>query len=331
MRKFKHDVTKNTNLELIEAGFFQNVQNATVDGKDGCNLTSTVTYIAIEGYLRDHLLMLNYASTSPEQDPSLEQELEALQALVDSFRPLTVFNRDERRKQIDHAGDQQFEEYMEQFGETLFYAEFSVLLRRLRGQDIDDPETRLSIMRLLKNFELLAHHVSLDNDPFNELWRSLRQAEQGDATGLKTQFTYALNINTVDLLVTEAFGKGNLDVIDECVGTNYIDRSGTPETPPGPQSLKDRVTFWRTVLGDLSLDCEDRVTEGDKVAFRWIMSGLHQGEIMGIAPSGNGVTFTGATIYRFTDGKVVEEWTVGDELGLLRQTNYPVPPLQSET
>jgi predicted ester cyclase len=306
LRKFKHDVTKNTNLELIEAGFFQNVQNATVDGKDGCNLTSTVTYIAIEGYLRDHLLMLNYASTSPEQDPSLEQELEALQALVDSFRPLTVFNRDERRKQIDHAGDQQFEEYMEQFGETLFYAEFSVLLRRLRGQDIDDPETRLSIMRLLKNFELLAHHVSLDNDPFNELWRSLRQAEQGDATGLKTQVTYALNINTVD-------------------------RSGTPETPPGPQSLKDRVTFWRTVLGDLSLDCEDRVTEGDKVAFRWIMSGLHQGEIMGIAPSGNGVTFTGATIYRFTDGKVVEEWTVGDELGLLRQTNYPVPPLQSET
>jgi hypothetical protein len=87
----------------------------------------------------------------------------------------------------------------------------------------------------------------LDNDTFNELWRSLRQAEQGDATELKTQLINMMNKNTVHLLVTEAFGKGNLDVIDECVDTNYVDHSEDSETPPGPQGYKDVVVFWRTV------------------------------------------------------------------------------------
>jgi predicted ester cyclase len=59
--------------------------------------------------------------------------------------------------------------------------------------------------------------------------------------------------------------------------------------------------------------------EGDKVVVRWSASGTHQGEYFGIAPTNRHVTPNGMAIYRFADGKIVEEWMNTDMLGLLRQ------------
>ena len=44
---------------------------------------------------------------------------------------------------------------------------------------------------------------------------------------------------------------------------------------------------------------------------------------MGVAPSGNQVTFGVQNIYRFRDGKVVERWTNPDLFGLMVQTSGP--------
>ena len=60
---------------------------------------------------------------------------------------------------------------------------------------------------------------------------------------------------------------------------------------------------------------EPPVGEGDMVAVRHIWRGTHEG----IPPTGRQVTSTGADIYRIVDGKIVEEWSEFDELGLLRQ------------
>jgi len=45
----------------------------------------------------------------------------------------------------------------------------------------------------------------------------------------------------------------------------------------------------------------------------------HQGELMGIAPTGNRVTFTGIAIARIEDGKVAEIWENYDALGMMQQ------------
>ena len=52
---------------------------------------------------------------------------------------------------------------------------------------------------------------------------------------------------------------------------------------------------------------------------RWRGSGTHQGDLMGIAPTGNRVSFVGITINRFEGGKVTEEWQVFDALGMMQQ------------
>jgi predicted ester cyclase len=55
------------------------------------------------------------------------------------------------------------------------------------------------------------------------------------------------------------------------------------------------------------------------VVTRWTGSGTHQGELMGVAPTGNQVTITGIRINRISGGKIEESWTNYDALGMMQQ------------
>ena len=55
------------------------------------------------------------------------------------------------------------------------------------------------------------------------------------------------------------------------------------------------------------------------VATRWTARGTHDGELFGVAPTGNSVSTTGITIVRIADGKIVEDHTQWDALGLMTQ------------
>ena len=77
---------------------------------------------------------------------------------------------------------------------------------------------------------------------------------------------------------------------------------------------------------DLERTIEDIVAEGDKVVARWTAAGTHTGEFQGIPPSGNYATSSGITIFRIADGRIVEEWSESDLLGLLQQIGaIPAP------
>jgi predicted ester cyclase len=64
---------------------------------------------------------------------------------------------------------------------------------------------------------------------------------------------------------------------------------------------------------------EDLIAEGDKVVVRGTLRGTHQGDFMGIPPTGKVVTFTAIAICRFAGGKEVEHWSNADVLGLMQQ------------
>ena len=52
---------------------------------------------------------------------------------------------------------------------------------------------------------------------------------------------------------------------------------------------------------------------------------------MGVAPTGKQVTVTGITISRIADGKIAEEWTNWDTLGMLTQLGAIPAPAQAAT
>lgn len=61
------------------------------------------------------------------------------------------------------------------------------------------------------------------------------------------------------------------------------------------------------------------IAEGDWVAIRYTGHGTHQGELMGIPPTGKEVTASAVMTLRIVDSRIVEDWLDGDKLGILQQ------------
>ncbi len=81
-----------------------------------------------------------------------------------------------------------------------------------------------------------------------------------------------------------------------------------------------------TGFPDLNVAIEDEVSEGERVVVRWTARGTHQGEFMGMPPSGNEFVIGGLTLLRIAEGKIAEHWVGGDFLGLMQQVGaLPVP------
>jgi predicted ester cyclase len=96
------------------------------------------------------------------------------------------------------------------------------------------------------------------------------------------------------------------------------------------EPAKQEAANFRRGFPDVISTIEDLIAEGDKVVARWRSRATHQGDYMGIAPTGNEVEFTGISFYRVEGGKIAESWNIEDQLGLMRQIGAFPEPEQSE-
>ena len=115
------------------------------------------------------------------------------------------------------------------------------------------------------------------------------------------------------------------ELAEEIVAADYV--SHGPQAPPalGPDEVRERVRLYQeSIEGHWAV--EEIFSTGDRVVARWTGSGTHRGELMGIEPTGRPISVDAISIFRVTDGKIAEEWTVWDALGLLQQVGaMPVP------
>ena len=123
-------------------------------------------------------------------------------------------------------------------------------------------------------------------------------------------------------------GQGNLEVADEIISPNFVGHDPvSSEDSRGPEGVKEFAMMYRNAFPDVQLSVEDQVAEGDMVVTRWIARGTHQGELMGIAPTGNRVTVAGTSVERIVDGKIEETWDNYDALGMMQQIGA-IPSLE---
>ena len=114
--------------------------------------------------------------------------------------------------------------------------------------------------------------------------------------------------------------KGNLEVVDEIIDRNYVGHDPSlPEPLRGPDGLKEFVSTYHAGYSDARITVDEQIAEGDKVATRWTGRGKHDGDLMGIPPTGKQVTVSGLTLSRLADGKVIEEYTNWDTFGMMQQ------------
>ena len=116
----------------------------------------------------------------------------------------------------------------------------------------------------------------------------------------------------------DLFSRGDLDAAEEILSAEFLDHLPR-EKERGIEELKDYVSVYRTAFPDIEDTVEQIVAEADKVVVRWRSRGTHQGEFMGVAPTGRDVTFTGMRLFRIAENKIAESWVNIDERGLQEQ------------
>jgi predicted ester cyclase len=127
----------------------------------------------------------------------------------------------------------------------------------------------------------------------------------------------------------EVWNKGNLDLIDELMDANYVNRGpGLPEVR-GAESFKEFVSDTRTAFSDIRFTIEDQIAEGYKVVTRYKAIATHSQEWIGVPATGKQVTWTEIVIDLVVDGRLMESYFQMDVLGLLQQLGV-VPPLGEE-
>jgi predicted ester cyclase len=116
----------------------------------------------------------------------------------------------------------------------------------------------------------------------------------------------------------EELDKGNLDVIDELLAPDFVDRSLLPGQAPDRESFKRSVAEMQSPFSNTNITIDEQVAEGDKVVTWYTASSTHdRGPLMGIPPTGRRTTFTGVYLHRIVGGKIVEEWSQGDFLNIM--------------
>lgn len=116
----------------------------------------------------------------------------------------------------------------------------------------------------------------------------------------------------------EVVSKGKLDLIDEIFAPDFVAHEADQDIR-GPEGVRQFILMLRAAFPDLQVTVEDVLAEGDKVVQRWSAHGSHQGELMGLAPSGKRISVAGITISRFEGGKVAEEWELYDMMSMMQQ------------
>ncbi|WP_119070251.1 ester cyclase [Rubrobacter indicoceani] len=117
----------------------------------------------------------------------------------------------------------------------------------------------------------------------------------------------------------EAVNTGNFDIFDEVVAPDAVDHDPAPGQGRGPEGFKSFFGEMRSAFPDFTVEVDHMSATDDDVAFAYRISGTHNGEFQGIAPTGNRVEVRGCQISRFEAGKLVERWGSSDELGLMAQ------------
>lgn len=136
------------------------------------------------------------------------------------------------------------------------------------------------------------------------------------------------NVQLARRIFEEGWNKGDLSVIDELIATNYVGYDpALPEPTRGPSGFKESLQGYRTAFPDLTFTVEEAYAIGpDRTLVRWTGRGTHQGPLMGIPATGKVGSVGGLTLARFEGGKITEDHTNWDTLGLLRQLGaIPTP------
>ena len=116
-----------------------------------------------------------------------------------------------------------------------------------------------------------------------------------------------------------------INTADENLAEELVAADAPFHTPASPEPLYGgkgylSVVHWmRKGFSDVQWHIQDMAAEGDRVAVRWELTGTHDGEFMGVAPTNKKISVCVMNFYHFNgEGKVTGDIAAEGMIGILR-------------
>jgi predicted ester cyclase len=85
------------------------------------------------------------------------------------------------------------------------------------------------------------------------------------------------------------------------------------------EGLQHHIEIFEAAFPRYEFIPSEMVAEEDRVAVHFTAKAVHQGELMGIPPTGRSISIEGIIIYHIAGGKIVGHKLVADQLSLMQQ------------
>jgi predicted ester cyclase len=134
------------------------------------------------------------------------------------------------------------------------------------------------------------------------------------------------NAELIRRLYERAFNGSDLRFADEVHGRGYRYHDTTvPDAAEDHESYMARTAGFMDAFPDVEVSVEDVFGCGDRVTGRTVMRATHTRALGDLPPTGRRVQLASTIIYRFEEGRVVEEWEIFDKLGMYQQLGIAPP------
>jgi len=127
------------------------------------------------------------------------------------------------------------------------------------------------------------------------------------------------NKENVRRFIEEVFNRQNLDIVHELIADDYVVNGVGGQQLRGPDGVRMMIAMYTTAFPDLHMTIDDLIGEGDTVACRFTTTATHQGEFMGIPPTGKKISISGYSFNHLKDKKQVETWGLSDWTTAMQQ------------
>jgi steroid delta-isomerase-like uncharacterized protein len=112
----------------------------------------------------------------------------------------------------------------------------------------------------------------------------------------------------------------DVDAFAAHLAEDFVEHEVAPGLAPSKEGTRQFFQAYMAAFPDLRFEVEDILESGDKVVGRFRATGTHEGDFMGMPPTGNSFDVQGIDILRFAgDGLALEHWGVFDALTMMQQ------------
>jgi len=121
-------------------------------------------------------------------------------------------------------------------------------------------------------------------------------------------------------ITEEIWNERRIALVDELIDDDFVDHIDMPGLDgTGRDRYRASVQMMHTAFSDYHEHIELVVADNDRAVSYVRLTGTHDGDLMGLPPTGRAIDVRAMGILRFADGRAVERWGIGDNLTQMQQ------------